>query len=102
MLEKLDLTVNFVYDLGCLDSLKGLAHLRDLYLVGNPCAAREGYRLYVIKTLEQLKVTVVLIVSFWMAKRLKDLNESELLSRMRSCEKYLWEIELIQPCKRPI
>ncbi|KAJ3330372.1 Protein tilB, partial [Kappamyces sp. JEL0680] len=53
-LKKLDLTVNFVDDLLCLESLKNNEQLRQLYLVGNPCAEKEGYRSFVIATLPQL------------------------------------------------
>uniref|UniRef100_A0A8C5MS27 Dynein axonemal assembly factor 11 n=1 Tax=Leptobrachium leishanense TaxID=445787 RepID=A0A8C5MS27_9ANUR len=54
-LQKLDLTVNFV---GELSSVKRLQHnicLRELFLVGNPCAQFEGYRQYVVASLPQLK-----------------------------------------------
>ncbi|KAI8803598.1 hypothetical protein BJ742DRAFT_828116 [Cladochytrium replicatum] len=54
-LEKLDLTVNFVKDLSCVESLKTNIHLKELYLIGNPCAELEGYRNYVICVLPQLK-----------------------------------------------
>ncbi|KAG4093010.1 hypothetical protein H8356DRAFT_1312060 [Neocallimastix lanati (nom. inval.)] len=55
-LEKLDFTVNFIEDITCVASLKNNIHLRELYLVGNPCTKIEGYREYVINTLPQLKV----------------------------------------------
>lgn len=54
-LQKLDLTVNFVGELSTVQSLQHNVHLRDLYLVGNPCAQYEGYRKYVVATLPQLK-----------------------------------------------
>jgi protein TilB len=54
-LEKLDFTVNFIEDITCVASLKNNIHLRELYLVGNPCTKIEGYREYVINTLPQLK-----------------------------------------------
>ncbi|XP_072007270.1 dynein axonemal assembly factor 11 isoform X2 [Engystomops pustulosus] len=54
-LQKLDLTVNFVGELSSVQSLKHNIHLRELYLVGNPCAQYEGYRKYVVTTLPQLK-----------------------------------------------
>lgn len=53
-LEKLDLTVNFVGDLRCVQNLQANRNLRELYLVGNPCTSFEGYREYVICTLPQL------------------------------------------------
>ncbi|XP_063777334.1 dynein axonemal assembly factor 11 isoform X2 [Pseudophryne corroboree] len=54
-LQKLDLTVNFVGELSSVRSLQHNVHLRELYLVGNPCAQFEGYRKYVVTTLPQLK-----------------------------------------------
>ncbi|XP_044150036.1 dynein axonemal assembly factor 11 isoform X1 [Bufo gargarizans] len=54
-LQKLDLTVNFVGEVSTIQSLKHNLHLRELYLVGNPCAQFEGYRKYVVATLPQLK-----------------------------------------------
>ncbi|KAJ2995415.1 Protein tilB [Globomyces sp. JEL0801] len=54
-LTKLDLTVNFVEDLFCLENLKNNDQLRQLYLVGNPCAQLPGYRSFVIVTLPQLQ-----------------------------------------------
>ncbi|KAL2916933.1 hypothetical protein HK105_203365 [Polyrhizophydium stewartii] len=55
-LEKLDLTVNFVGDPLCVESLKGNIHLRELFLVGNPCTDVPGYREFVITTLPQLRL----------------------------------------------
>ncbi|XP_064604516.1 dynein axonemal assembly factor 11-like [Liolophura sinensis] len=54
-LKKLDLTVNFVGEISSIKNLKELCHLRELFLVGNPCAQFDGYRDYVIVTLPQLK-----------------------------------------------
>ncbi|KAJ8337299.1 hypothetical protein SKAU_G00385190 [Synaphobranchus kaupii] len=54
-LQKLDLTVNFVGQLSSVQSLKGNLHLRELFLVGNPCTEFEGYRQYVVASLPQLK-----------------------------------------------
>ncbi|XP_077359920.1 dynein axonemal assembly factor 11-like [Festucalex cinctus] len=54
-LQKLDLTVNFVGRLSSVESLKENIHLRQLFLVGNPCTLFEGYREYVVATLPQLK-----------------------------------------------
>ncbi|XP_029447906.1 protein tilB homolog [Rhinatrema bivittatum] len=54
-LEKLDLTVNFVGELSSIRILQHNLHLKDLYLVGNPCTEFEGYRQYVLATLPQLK-----------------------------------------------
>ncbi|TPX59184.1 hypothetical protein PhCBS80983_g02629 [Powellomyces hirtus] len=55
-LEKLDLTVNFVEDPLDVEHLKNNEQLRELYLLGNPCARKEGYRELVITILPQLKV----------------------------------------------
>ncbi|KAI1902040.1 hypothetical protein AGOR_G00040620 [Albula goreensis] len=54
-LQKLDLTVNFVGQLSSVESLKDNLHLRELFLVGNPCAEFEGYRQYVVASLPQLQ-----------------------------------------------
>ncbi|XP_070397631.1 dynein axonemal assembly factor 11 isoform X1 [Nothobranchius furzeri] len=54
-LQKLDLTVNFVGVLTSVESLKHNIHLRELFLVGNPCIEYEGYRQYVVAALPQLQ-----------------------------------------------
>ncbi|KAM3866120.1 dynein axonemal assembly factor 11 [Diretmus argenteus] len=54
-LQKLDLTLNFVGRLSSVESLKHNVHLRELFLVGNPCSQFEGYRPYVVASLPQLK-----------------------------------------------
>ncbi|XP_061695093.1 dynein axonemal assembly factor 11 isoform X2 [Syngnathoides biaculeatus] len=54
-LQKLDLTVNFVGRLSSVETLTQNIHLRQLFLVGNPCTLFEGYRKYVVATLPQLK-----------------------------------------------
>uniref|UniRef100_A0A087X5W7 Leucine-rich repeat-containing protein 6 n=1 Tax=Poecilia formosa TaxID=48698 RepID=A0A087X5W7_POEFO len=54
-LRKLDLTVNFVGLLSSVESLQHNAHLRELFLVGNPCTEFQGYRQYVVTALPQLK-----------------------------------------------
>ncbi|XP_076602185.1 dynein axonemal assembly factor 11 [Chaetodon auriga] len=54
-LQKLDLTVNFVGRLSSVESLRHNVHLRELFLVGNPCTQFEGYRQYVVASLPQLK-----------------------------------------------
>lgn len=54
-LQKLDLTLNFV---GCVSSVAALTqniHLRELFLLGNPCADFQGYRPYVVTLLPQLQ-----------------------------------------------
>lgn len=55
-LQKLDLTVNFVGRLSSVESLKQNVHLRELFLVGNPCTEFKGYRPYVLACLPQLQV----------------------------------------------
>ncbi|KAJ3290494.1 Protein tilB [Borealophlyctis nickersoniae] len=55
-LEKLDLTVNFVEDPLDVETLQGNVMLRELFLVGNPCAQKDGYRDFVITALPQLKM----------------------------------------------
>lgn len=56
-LNKLDLTVNFI-SVGALelsvDHLSPLLHLRELYLMGNPCSEWGGYREFVVASLPQL------------------------------------------------
>ncbi|XP_043076506.1 dynein axonemal assembly factor 11 [Puntigrus tetrazona] len=54
-LQKLDLTVNFVGKLSSVESLKQNLYLKELYLVGNPCAEFHGYRQYVVACLPQLQ-----------------------------------------------
>jgi protein TilB len=56
-LRKLDLTVNFidVDSLLSVESLRVNLNLEELYLLGNPCAEFDGYRLFVVGTLPQLK-----------------------------------------------
>ncbi|XP_038616235.1 protein tilB homolog isoform X2 [Tachyglossus aculeatus] len=54
-LKKLDLTVNFVGELSSIKILKHNIHLKELFLMGNPCADYEGYRQFVVATLLQLK-----------------------------------------------
>nr|XP_023419803.1 protein tilB homolog [Cavia porcellus] len=55
VLTKLDLTVNFVGELSSIKSLKHNIHLKELFLMGNPCADFDGYRQFVVATLEQLQ-----------------------------------------------
>ncbi|KAM9626956.1 dynein axonemal assembly factor 11 isoform 1-T1 [Trichechus inunguis] len=54
-LTKLDLTVNFIGELSSIRTLKHNIHLKELFLMGNPCADFEGYRQFVVATLQQLK-----------------------------------------------
>lgn len=55
-LAKLDLTVNFIGELSSIKTLRGNVRLRELFLMGNPCADFEGYRQFVVAALPQLKV----------------------------------------------
>ncbi|NXG66678.1 TILB protein, partial [Hemiprocne comata] len=54
-LQKLDLTANFIGELSSVETLKYNIHLKELFLVGNPCTEFEGYRQFVVATLHQLK-----------------------------------------------
>ncbi|KAG8515489.1 Protein tilB, partial [Galemys pyrenaicus] len=54
-LAKLDLTVNFIGELSSIKSLQHNIHLKELFLMGNPCADFDGYRPFVVATLQQLK-----------------------------------------------
>ncbi|XP_039701821.1 dynein axonemal assembly factor 11 [Pteropus medius] len=54
-LTKLDLTINFIGELSSIKSLQHNIHLKELFLMGNPCADFDGYRQFVVATLQQLK-----------------------------------------------
>ncbi|XP_028629124.1 protein tilB homolog [Grammomys surdaster] len=54
-LTKLDLTVNFIGELSSVKTLTHNIHLKELFLMGNPCADFEGYRQFVVVILQQLK-----------------------------------------------
>ncbi|XP_014643437.1 PREDICTED: protein tilB homolog [Ceratotherium simum simum] len=54
-LTKLDLTVNFIGELSSVKTLQHNIHLKELFLMGNPCADFDGYRQYVVATLPRLK-----------------------------------------------
>ncbi|XP_017730658.1 PREDICTED: protein tilB homolog isoform X1 [Rhinopithecus bieti] len=54
-LAKLDLTVNFIGELSSIKTLKHNIHLKELFLMGNPCASFDHYREFVVATLPQLK-----------------------------------------------
>lgn len=55
-LTKLDLTINFIGELSSIKTLRHNIHLKELFLMGNPCADFDGYRQFVVATLQQLKV----------------------------------------------
>ncbi|XP_024908317.1 dynein axonemal assembly factor 11 isoform X1 [Cynoglossus semilaevis] len=71
-LQKLDLTVNFIGRLSSVESLRHNVHLRELFLVGNPCSDYDGYRSYVVATLVQLQCL--------------DGNEISRSERIRACQ----------------
>eukprot|EP01117_Protostelium_nocturnum_P019047 TRINITY_DN8138_c0_g1_i2.p1 TRINITY_DN8138_c0_g1~~TRINITY_DN8138_c0_g1_i2.p1 ORF type:complete len:267 (+),score=70.44 TRINITY_DN8138_c0_g1_i2:106-906(+) len=54
-LQKLDLTANYISNLKGIANLSELEHLRELYLIGNPCSSLAGYRHYIIQQLPQLQ-----------------------------------------------
>ncbi|XP_055966343.1 dynein axonemal assembly factor 11 [Sorex fumeus] len=54
-LTKLDLTVNFIGELSSVKTLQHNIHLKELFLMGNPCADFDGYRQFVVATLQQLR-----------------------------------------------
>ncbi|XP_067567319.1 dynein axonemal assembly factor 11 isoform X1 [Pseudorca crassidens] len=54
-LTKLDLTVNFIGELSSVKTLQHNIHLKELFLMGNPCADFDGYRQFVVAALQQLK-----------------------------------------------
>lgn len=55
-LAKLDLTVNFIENVRDVRTLRSNIFLKELYLVGNPCSSRPGFRDYVVGCLPQLKI----------------------------------------------
>ncbi|KAM6171862.1 dynein axonemal assembly factor 11 [Erethizon dorsatum] len=55
VLTKLDLTVNFIGELSSVKTLTHNIHLKELFLMGNPCADFDGYRQFVVATLQQLQ-----------------------------------------------
>ena len=61
-LTKLDLTVNFIGELSSVKTLQGNIHLKELFLMGNPCADFDGYRQFVVATLQQLKVRFISVI----------------------------------------
>ncbi|XP_023558370.1 protein tilB homolog isoform X2 [Octodon degus] len=55
VLTKLDLTVNFIGELSSIKALTHNIHLKELFLMGNPCSDFQGYRPFVVATLQQLQ-----------------------------------------------
>lgn len=90
---KLDLTANFIGPAGLrasVDHLTGLRHLGELYLLGNPAAARwqAGYRDYVVARLPQLRcvdgVDVTRSERLAATRRLPELSDE--LARLAAAE----------------
>ncbi|CAJ0928076.1 unnamed protein product [Ranitomeya imitator] len=88
-LQKLDLTVNFVGEVSSIQSLKPNIHLRELYMVGNPCAQFEGYRKYVVATLPQLK---------WLDG--KEIERSERIQALQDYHQVQQQIKEQEECYR--
>ena len=55
VLEKLDLTLNFIAEYESVRRLRANTHLKILHLTGNPCTDVDGYKLFVIEQLPQLR-----------------------------------------------
>ncbi|XP_066543674.1 dynein axonemal assembly factor 11 isoform X2 [Amia ocellicauda] len=80
-LQKLDLTVNFVGELSTVESLRNNIHIRELFLVGNPCTEFQGYRQYVVAALPQLK---------WLDG--KEIVRSERIQALQGLEAVRWRV----------
>ncbi|NXD33130.1 TILB protein, partial [Copsychus sechellarum] len=81
-LKKLDLTANFVGELSSIESLKYNIHLKELFLVGNPCTEFEGYRQFVVATLHQLKKYL----------DSKEIERSERIKALQNYPEVKWKI----------
>ncbi|NXS37265.1 TILB protein, partial [Pomatostomus ruficeps] len=80
-LKKLDLTANFIGELSTIESLKCNIHLKELFLVGNPCTEFEGYRQFVVATLHQLKYLDS-----------KEIERSERIKALQNYPEVKWKI----------
>ncbi|NXA58103.1 TILB protein, partial [Mohoua ochrocephala] len=80
-LKKLDLTANFIGELSSIASLKCNIHLKELFLVGNPCTEFEGYRQFVVATLHQLKYLDS-----------KEIERSERIKALQNYAEVKWKI----------
>ncbi|XP_032936962.1 dynein axonemal assembly factor 11 isoform X1 [Catharus ustulatus] len=80
-LKKLDLTANFIGELSSIESLKCNIHLKELFLVGNPCTEFEGYRQFVVATLHQLKYLDS-----------KEIERSERIKALQNYPEVKWKI----------
>ncbi|XP_074981031.1 dynein axonemal assembly factor 11 isoform X3 [Caretta caretta] len=92
-LQKLDLTANFVGELSSIEILKHNIHLKELFLVGNPCTEFEGYRQFVVATLHQLKK--------WLdSKEIERSERIQALQNYRQVEKQIRDQEQVYLLKR--
>ncbi|NXB10948.1 TILB protein, partial [Cnemophilus loriae] len=80
-LKKLDLTANFIGELSSIESLKCNIHLKELFLVGNPCTEFEGYRQFVVASLHQLKYLDS-----------KEIERSERIKALQNYPEVKWKI----------
>uniref|UniRef100_A0A8C4Y8K1 Leucine-rich repeat-containing protein 6 n=1 Tax=Gopherus evgoodei TaxID=1825980 RepID=A0A8C4Y8K1_9SAUR len=91
-LQKLDLTANFIGELSSIEILKHNIHLRELFLVGNPCTEFEGYRQFVVATLHQLKCLD--------SKEIERSERIQALQNYRQVEKQIRDQEQVYLVKR--
>uniref|UniRef100_A0A8C0H985 Leucine-rich repeat-containing protein 6 n=1 Tax=Chelonoidis abingdonii TaxID=106734 RepID=A0A8C0H985_CHEAB len=103
-LQKLDLTANFIGELSSIEILKHNIHLKELFLVGNPCTEFEGYRQFVVATLHQLKCLdskeierserIQALQNYrQVEKQIRDQEQAYLLKRAREKEEALKKIQ---------
>ncbi|XP_075776235.1 dynein axonemal assembly factor 11 isoform X4 [Pelodiscus sinensis] len=92
-LQKLDLTANFIGELSSIEILKHNIHLKELFLVGNPCTEFEGYREFVVATLHQLKKSLD-------SKEIERSERIRALQNYRQVEKQIREQEQVYLLKR--
>ncbi|XP_065442239.1 dynein axonemal assembly factor 11 isoform X1 [Chrysemys picta bellii] len=91
-LQKLDLTANFIGELSSIEILKHNIHLKELFLVGNPCTEFEGYRQFVVATLHQLK---------WLdSKEIERSERIQALQNYRQVEKQIRDQEQVYLLQR--
>ncbi|XP_039383522.1 protein tilB homolog isoform X2 [Mauremys reevesii] len=91
-LQKLDLTANFIGELSSIEILKHNIHLKELFLVGNPCTEFEGYRQFVVATLHQLKCLD--------SKEIERSERIQALQNYRQVEKQIRDQEQVYLLKR--
>uniref|UniRef100_A0A8C0H995 Leucine-rich repeat-containing protein 6 n=1 Tax=Chelonoidis abingdonii TaxID=106734 RepID=A0A8C0H995_CHEAB len=110
-LQKLDLTANFIGELSSIEILKHNIHLKELFLVGNPCTEFEGYRQFVVATLHQLKCLdskeierserIQALQNYrQVEKQIRDQEQAYLLKRAREKEEALKKIQEKQEKKK--